>query len=54
MTVRFLIQIAGGLVRKQQPRAVDEGASDGNALLLPARQPVREGGRPVTHADRIE
>jgi hypothetical protein len=34
----LVIQITGRLVGKQQPRAQDQGAGQGNPLLLPARQ----------------
>ena len=33
------VQRAGGFVQQQQRRVLQDGAGDGNALLLPARQP---------------
>src|SRR5919202_4298159 len=48
------VQVPGGLVGEQDRRAVDEGASDGDALLLTAGQLVREAPLLAREADEVE
>ena len=48
------VKVAGRLVRDDEARVVDEGARDGNALLLAARKIHRLFLRFVREADQIE
>src|SRR5207302_10550738 len=48
------IEIAGGLVRHQDSRVGDEGASDGHALLLPAGELPGIMRRAIIQADNAE
>ena len=48
------IEIAGRLVRKQQDRIVDQGARDGDALLLAAGQLPGRVALPVGQAEQLE
>ena len=44
-------RLPGGLVGQQQPRPVDQGAGQGHALLLAARQLARIVGHPMLQPD---
>ena len=45
------VQVAGRLVGHQERRVVDEGAGDGDALLLAAGELIGPVGQPVRQAD---
>ena len=51
---RRLVEIAGRLVRQQQPRAHDQRPCDGDALLLAARQRPRPLIGAVRQADAVQ
>ena len=51
---RGRVEVAGGLVGQQDQRAVDERPGDGHALLLTARQLVREAVLLAGQADQLE
>src|SRR5436309_3133901 len=48
------VQVSGGLVREQDEGIAGDGAGDGHALLLAARELPGHVARPVAHADAIE
>src|SRR5262245_45692989 len=48
------IEVSSGLVREQDQRLAGDGARDGDALLLTARELAREVLRAVRHADALE
>src|SRR5262249_22629844 len=48
------VEVAGRLIGKQQPRAIDKGAGDGNTLLLAAGQLAGQVFQAMPQADRIE
>ena len=48
------IEVAGGLVGDDDGRVVDDGARDGDALLLPARELPRVVAHAVLEADDAE
>jgi hypothetical protein len=45
------IEIAGRLVREQQPRRIGDGAGDGDALLFAARQFGRAMVQPLAETE---
>ena len=48
------VQIAGGLVGQQDARPVGQGAGDGDALLLAARQLRRAVRQPLAQAQQAQ
>ena len=48
------VDVAGRLVGEQQLRLVDDGAGDGRALLLAARQHRREGVHAIAQPDPLQ
>ena len=48
------VEIAGGLVGQDQLRGGDEGAGDGDALLLAAGELLRPVARAMPHADPLQ
>lgn len=48
------VEIAGRLVRQQQPRAVGDGAADGDALLFAARKFARQVVEPLAEAEEAQ
>jgi len=48
------IEVAGGLVRQEQGRTVDQGAGDGGTLHFAAAHLVGEGAGPRGESDQVE
>src|SRR6185503_13358023 len=49
-----IVEMGGRLVGEEQRRLVDEGAGDGDALLLPAREVAGAVLHAVAEADALE
>ena len=50
----LLVEVAGGLVGQHQARVLGQGAGDGDALLLAARELVGKNIAPVGQADALQ
>ena len=50
----LFVEVAGWLIGQHQQRIVHQGAGNGDALLLPAGEPIGKGLPAVEKPDRVE